>query len=65
MLESLRVRPAICERIRSGPLGVWGDPFIAALAQQGYAPSVQRLSFAKTVSRLTVVDAVLMKLWFS
>jgi site-specific recombinase XerD len=44
MLESLRVRPAICKRIRSGPLGVWVDPFIAALAQQGYAPSVQRRS---------------------
>ena len=42
MIESLHVRPAICKRIYSGPLGAWVDPFIAALAERGHAPSVQR-----------------------
>ncbi len=42
MLESLRVRPAICTRIRSGPLGAWIEPFIVTLAERGYASSVQR-----------------------
>ena len=42
MLESLHVRPAICKQIRSGPLGTWVEPFIAALAQRGHAPSVRR-----------------------
>lgn len=42
MLESLHVRPAICTQIRSGPLGAWADPFIAALADRGHASSVQR-----------------------
>ena len=42
MIESLHVRPGICKRIRSGPLGAWVDPFIAALTQRGHAASVQR-----------------------
>jgi site-specific recombinase XerD len=42
MIESLHVRPAICKRIRSGPLAAWVDPFIVALAQRGHTASVQR-----------------------
>ncbi len=42
MLEWLHVRQDICRRIRSGPLGAWIDPFVAALKQSGYAPSVVR-----------------------
>lgn len=42
MIEALRVRPAICRRVRSGPLGTWVDPFIDTLAQRGHARSVQR-----------------------
>jgi hypothetical protein len=42
MLETLRVRPAICVRLRSGPLGTWIDPFVAALERQGYTAGVQR-----------------------
>ena len=42
MLETLHVRSAICVRLRSGPLGSWIDPFVAALARQGYTAGVQR-----------------------
>ena len=42
MLESLRVRPRICQRIRSGPLGQWIDGFVDVLKTRGYATSVIR-----------------------
>ena len=42
MLESLRVRPRICQRIRSGPLGQWVDGFVDVLTTRGYATSVIR-----------------------
>ena len=42
MLESLRVRSAICVQLRSGPLGSWVDPFVVALQEAGYTPSVVR-----------------------
>ena len=42
MLESLSVRPRICEQIRSGPPGAWVDDFVEVLATRGYARSVIR-----------------------
>jgi len=42
MLESLRVRPHICARIRSGPVGPCIDGFVAALQRDRYRPSVIR-----------------------
>lgn len=42
MIDALHVRPAICLRVRSGPLGIWVDPFIDSLAHRGHARSVQR-----------------------
>jgi hypothetical protein len=42
MLGSLNVRPDIRVALRSGPLGPYVDPFVGALAEQGYASSVQR-----------------------
>ncbi|HKE86480.1 MAG TPA: tyrosine-type recombinase/integrase [Vicinamibacterales bacterium] len=42
MLESLHVRPDICVRLRSGPLGSWVDPFVDALAQAGYTAGMRR-----------------------
>jgi integrase len=38
MLETLRVRPWICNRIRSGPLGQTVDAFVEALRRDGYRP---------------------------
>src|SRR5262245_6595583 len=42
MLASLLVRPDICVRLRSGPLGSWVDPFVDALAQAGYTAGMRR-----------------------
>lgn len=42
MLESLHVRPQICARIRSGPLGRCVDRFAEGLQASGYASSVIR-----------------------
>lgn len=42
MLESLHVRPQICARIRSGPLGDGVDRFAEALHRHAYAASVIR-----------------------
>ena len=37
MLETLSVRPRICDQIRSGPLGRWVDDFVDVLMTRGYA----------------------------
>ena len=42
MLETLSVRPRICEQIRSGPLGQWIDDFVDVLTTRGYETSVMR-----------------------
>ena len=42
MLETLSVRPRICEEIRSGPLGRWVDDFVDVLAGREYATSTIR-----------------------
>ena len=42
MLETLSVRPRICQQIRSGPLGRWVDEFVDVLASRGYTSSVIR-----------------------
>ena len=42
MLESLRVRPHICARIRLGPFGPCVNDFIAALQRDRYRPSAIR-----------------------
>ena len=42
MLETLSVRPRICEQIRSGPLGQWLDDFVDVLTTRGYETSVMR-----------------------
>ena len=42
MLETLSVRPRICEQIRSGPLGRWVDDFVDVLAGRKYATSTIR-----------------------
>ncbi len=42
MLETLSVRPRICQQIRSGPLGQWIDDFVDVLATRGYAATVIR-----------------------
>jgi site-specific recombinase XerD len=42
MLESLRVRPRICARIRSGPVGPCIDDFVAALHRDRYRPGTIR-----------------------
>ena len=42
MLETLSVRPRICQQIRSGPLGQWVDDFADILTTRGYATSVIR-----------------------
>lgn len=42
MLESLHVRPHICARLRSGPLGSWVDLFVDSLEHQGYTSGVRR-----------------------
>ena len=39
MLETLSVRPRICDQIRSGPLGRWVDDFVDVLITRGYATS--------------------------
>ena len=35
MLETLSVRPRICDQIRSGPLGSWVDDFVDVLMTRG------------------------------
>ncbi len=42
MLETLSVRPRICDQIRSGPLGRWVDDFVDVLMTRGYATSTVR-----------------------
>ncbi len=42
MLETLSVRPRICDQIRSGPLGGWVDDFVDVLMTRGYATSTVR-----------------------
>ena len=42
MLETLSVRPRICEQIRLGPLGQWIDDFVDVLTTRGYETSVMR-----------------------
>ena len=42
MLETLSVRPHICDQIRSGPLGRWVDDFVDVLMTRGYATSTVR-----------------------
>ncbi len=42
MLETLSVRPRICQQIRSGPLGRWVDDFVDVLAAREYARSTIR-----------------------
>ena len=42
MLETLSVRPRICQQIRSGPLGQWVDDFVDVLTTRGYATTVIR-----------------------
>ena len=42
MLETLSVRPRICDQIRSGPLGRWVDDFVDVLMTRGYATGTVR-----------------------
>ena len=42
MLETLSVRPRICDQIRSGPLGHCVDDFVDVLVTRGYATSTVR-----------------------
>ena len=42
MLETLCVRPRICDQIRSGPLGRLVDDFVDVLMTRGYATSTVR-----------------------
>ena len=42
MLETLSVRPRMCDEIRSGPLGRWVDDFVEVLVTRGYATSTVR-----------------------
>ena len=42
MLETLSVRPRICDEIRPGPSGRWVDDFVDVLVTRGYATSTVR-----------------------
>ena len=42
MLETVSVRPRICDQIRSGPLGRWVDDFVDVLMTRGYATGTVR-----------------------
>ena len=42
MLETLSIRPRICQQIRSGTLGQWIDDFVDVLATRGYGVTVIR-----------------------
>ena len=54
MLETLSVRPRICDQIRSGPLGRWVDDFVDVLVTRGYAASTVRRYVTRTLKRLKV-----------
>ena len=59
MLETLSVRPRICEEIRSGPLGRWVDDFVDVLAGREYATSTIRQHVRAAAIRLDIDDVEL------